>query len=301
MMKFQPNALRLEKRTLSRLMCTMEWEEVQLFLFLLHAQSLTQRKYTCKEIQSLLGFRKIYKALHRLERAGFISVKTDKSNNTKAIRAAQTFDTESPRAHARSSLILLPPLKGGRVVLLDREKGGSSKKRSSNILSLGTSPSTNRTTPQYQLAIKLYNAIPRRIKKRANRLPKVVNGHRDFTAWSKEFARVINRGDYTASEITRAINWYKLNVNDPFTPKLYSARRFCDELWRVFEAIKRSKLNTTQHNQQNRPAAQSKISKIRRRGHRETVELTYTEPEITNSPYHQRCANKGPLGSLDTH
>ena len=280
----KPNILRLDGDAVIALQQFNTINELAIYVFIRYAQAYTpQAKYSSKTLVKLLGVDReaIQNAIQNLICLGLVGWRKKKPG------VALVFAIETKKKKQTT-----PPYRTPQQGYISPPKGGIIyipfslvvKTYTHQGLLIPTSPNDYKRTPQYKLAIRFFNAIPLKVKRRMNRLPKKVDRHRDFSAWAKEFAHVLNRNLYTAKEIQRAIDWYADHVLEPYTPKLYSARRFCDELWRVFESMERNQNNTQRQIGSPQPiTTQSKL--IHKKGRREVVELSYMDPEAPSSPY----------------
>jgi len=269
------NSLRLDGNTIAELQQFNTINELAVYIFIRYAQAYTpQTKYSSKTLVKLLSIEReaIQNAIQNLISLDLVGWKKKKPG----VALVFAIETKTPSPLYTPRREYIPPPKGGVIYI------PFSVVRSKHIhqgLLIPTSPNDYKHTRQYKLARRFFNAIPLKIKRRMNRLPKKIDGHRDFRSWAKEFAHVLNRNLYTTKEIQGAIDWYADHVLEPYTPKLYSARRFCDELWRVFESMERS------HNNMQRQVVVPKSRTIRRKGRKEIVELPWLDPETPSSPY----------------
>lgn len=56
--------------------------------------------------------------------------------------------------------------------------------------------------------------------------------------WSKEIVTLLKA--FRPAKVIKALKWYDENINEKFTPKLYSAKSFCDDFPRLLDAMSRS-------------------------------------------------------------
>lgn len=274
----KPNILRLDSGTIAALQQFNTSNELAVYVFIRYAQAYTPKtKYGSKTLVKLLGIERgaIQNAIQNLISLGLVRFKKKKHGVVLvfAIETKKKEKTTPPYIPPTPGYI--SPLRG--IIYIPFSLAVN--KHAHQGLLIPTSPNDYKRTCQYKLAIRFFNAIPLKVKRRMNRLPKKIDGHRNFRSWAKEFAYVLNRNLYTAKEIQRAIDWYADHVLEPYTPKLYSARRFCNELWRVFESMERNQ-NDTRHQ-----IAKPQSRTIHKKGRREVVELSYMDPETPSSPY----------------
>ena len=280
----QPNSMYLDSNTIVELQQFNTINELAVYVFIRYAQAYTPHtKYTGKTMVKLLGIEReaLYSAMQNLICLKLVLWKKKKSGFA-IVHAVVAGKEKSPTPPLHNPpKRYISPLRGIIYISFSLVEN---KTHIHQGLLLRTSPNDYKRTPQYKLAIKFYNAIPLKVKRQINSLPKKVNGHRNFRSWAKEFAHVLNRNLYTIKEIQRAIDWYAIHVLEPYTPKLYSAKRFCDELWRVFESMSREQFNKQRQTGSSQTIT-SQSRTIRKKGRREIVELSYTNTETPSSPY----------------
>jgi hypothetical protein len=78
-------------------------------------------------------------------------------------------------------------------------------------------------------AKRLYDTISRH-----RRLMRPVKAKDWCRLWITPFVEMLDK--YAESEVTTLLDWYESNFDDQFTPRLYSAKSFCDEIHRIERA-----------------------------------------------------------------
>lgn len=113
------------------------------------------------------------------------------------------------RENKRKKNIQVPPLRGGPIY-------SKKEKKDSNTFTK-------------KMTIKLY-----KILKSKNKIKLKPN----FTKWEQQFIAIEQLG-YTKKQIIQVLNWYKENLRNPYTPKIYNAQMLKLKFQRILDAMER--------------------------------------------------------------
>lgn len=115
-------------------------------------------------------------------------------------------------------------------------KDSRGQRRKKKTFDLPKRHNITKKLPEHRLSLKLFKVLKPIVPARNNGMPKRDdNGKRIWTAWHRCFRDLLDdeNGERTERHISTIIEFYGEHIREKDTPKLYSAKTFCENIHRV--------------------------------------------------------------------